>query len=327
MNRRHILELLFRLPWPELRAAARQQRLASVGRHVFVRGLVEFSNLCRRNCRYCGLQRANRQVRRYCLPQEGILAAARRAAAAGVDTIVLQSGEWERPPHWLAGIVRQIKAELGLAVTLSVGEVPHDHYACWREAGADRFLLRHETADAALYARLHPGHQLSERLRTLEWLAGLGYEVGSGFLVGVPGQRPTSLADDILLAKRLGVAMCGVGPFIPQAATPLAHAPHGDVPLTLRALAVLRLVLPTAHLPATTALASLSPADGQRQGLLAGANVLMPSFTPPACRAAYRIYDNKAQVSLAAARHAITAAGLRHALPDAPPAGDAAHAR
>lgn len=325
MNRRQILELLFRMPWPELRAAAQQQRRAAVGRHVFVRGLLEFSNLCRCNCRYCGLQRANRELRRYCLTEGQILAAARQAAAAGVDTLVLQSGEWERPPHWLTGIVRRVKAELGLAVTLSVGEVPREHYACWREAGADRFLLRHETADAALYARLHPGHRLAERLRALEWLAELGYEVGSGFLVGVPGQRPTSLADDILLVRRLGVAMCGVGPFIPQTETPLAHAPRGDVPLTLRVLAVLRLVLPTAHLPATTALASLSPADGQRQGLLAGANVLMPSFTPPACRSAYRIYDNKAQVSLAAARHAITAAGLRHRLPAAPPAGDPAH--
>lgn len=325
MNRRQILELLFRMPWPELRAAAQQQRRAAVGRHVFVRGLLEFSNLCRRNCRYCGLQRANRELRRYCLTEGQILAAARQAAAAGVDTLVLQSGEWERPPHWLADIVRRVKAELGLAVTLSVGEVPREHYACWREAGADRFLLRHETADAALYARLHPGHRLAERLRALEWLAELGYEVGSGFLVGVPGQRPTSLADDILLVRRLGVAMCGVGPFIPQTETPLAHAPRGDVPLTLRVLAVLRLVLPTAHLPATTALASLSPTDGQRQGLLAGANVLMPSFTPPACRSAYRIYDNKAQVSLAAARHAITAAGLRHRLPAAPPAGDPAH--
>lgn len=325
MNRRQILELLFRMPWPELRAAAQQQRRAAVGRHVFVRGLLEFSNLCRRNCRYCGLRRANRPLRRYCLSRKDILAAARQAAAAGVDTIVLQSGEWERPPHWLAAIIRQVKAELGLAVTLSVGEVPHDHYACWREAGADRFLLRHETADAALYARLHPGHQLTERLRALEWLAGLGYEVGSGFLVGVPGQRPTSLADDILLVQRLGVAMCGVGPFIPQTATPLAHAPHGDVPLTLRVLAVLRLVLPTAHLPATTALASLSPDDGQRQGLLAGADVLMPSFTPAACRADYRIYDNKAQVSLAAARRAITAAGLRHRLPAVLPPGDSAH--
>lgn len=325
MNRREILDLLFRMPWPELRAAAQQQRRAAVGRHVFVRGLLEFSNLCRRNCRYCGLRRANRPLRRYCLSRSAILAAARQAAAAGVDTLVLQSGEWERPPHWLAAIIRQVKAELGLAVTLSVGEMPRDHYACWREAGADRFLLRHETADATLYARLHPGHHLTERLRALEWLAELGYEVGSGFLVGVPGQRPTSLADDILLVRRLGVAMCGVGPFIPQAATPLALAPHGDVPMTLRVLAVLRLVLPTAHLPATTALASLSPDDGQRQGLLAGANVLMPSFTPAACRAAYRIYDNKAQVSLAAARRAITSAGLRHRLPAVLPSGDSAH--
>ena len=165
MNRRQILELLFRMPWPELRAAAQRQRLAAVGRHVFVRGLLEFSNLCRRNCRYCGLQRANRELRRYCLTPPQILAAARQAAAAGVDTLVLQSGEWERPPHWLASIVRQVKAELGLAVTLSVAKCRASTMSAGGRAGADRFLLRHETADAALYARLHPGHQLSERLR------------------------------------------------------------------------------------------------------------------------------------------------------------------
>ena len=310
MNRRDILDLLFRLPWPELREAARLQRRASLGRRVRLRGLLEFSNLCRRNCLYCGLRAPHRGLRRYCLTADEILAAARRAATAGADTLVLQSGEWERSPDWLAGIIARVKAECGLAVTLSVGEMPRAHYALWREAGADRFLLRHETADAALYARLHPGYRLEDRVRALEWLAALGYAVGSGFLVGVPGQRPTSLADDILLVRRLGVAMCGVGPFIPQADTPLARAPQGDVPLTLRVLAVLRLALPTAHLPATTALASLSPEDGQRQGLLAGADVLMPSFTPPDRRAAYRIYDHKAQVSMAAARRAIEAAGL-----------------
>ncbi|HJA78360.1 [FeFe] hydrogenase H-cluster radical SAM maturase HydE [uncultured Desulfovibrio sp.] len=325
MTRRDILDLLFRLPWPELREAARLQRRAALGRQARLRGLLEFSNLCRRNCRYCGLRAQHRALRRYCLTAGEILAAARQATAAGVDTLVLQSGEWERPPDWLAGIIARVKAECGLAVTLSVGEMPRAHYACWREAGADRFLLRHETADAALYARLHPGYRLADRLRALEWLAELGYAVGSGFLVGVPGQRPASLADDILLVRRLNVAMCGVGPFIPQAATPLAHAPQGDVPLTLRVLAVLRLALPAAHLPATTALASLSPEDGQRQGLLAGADVLMPSFTPPARRAAYRIYDHKAQVSMAAARRAVQAAGLRYCPPVASASGDFRH--
>ena len=230
---------------------------------------------------------------------------------------MLQSGEMARNPLWLAQIVRGLKERFGLPVTLSVGEQPREWYALWREAGADRFLLKHETADARLYAALHPGYRLTDRLRALSWLAELGYEVGSGFMVGVPGQRPESLVDDILLVRDMRVAMCGAGPFVPQADTPLGRQPRGSTELCLRVMAVLRLALPWANLPATTALASLRPEDGQRQGLAAGGNVLMPSFTPAARRAAYRIYDHKAVVDMDAVRRAIAGAGLEHALPEA----------
>lgn len=275
LSRAEVRELLFDLPWPELRALAHQCRLRHKGRHVHVRGLLEFSNVCRRNCRYCGLRHENRHLARYSLSAAELLRAASQAVAAGVDTLVLQSGETARNPLWLAQVVRGLKERFGLPVTLSVGEQPREWYALWREAGADRFLLKHETADARLYAALHPGYRLADRLRALSWLAELGYEVGSGFMVGVPGQRPESLVDDILLVRDMRVAMCGAGPFVPQADTPLGRQPRGSTELCLRVMAVLRLALPRANLPATTALASLRPEDGQRQGLAAGGNVLI----------------------------------------------------
>ena len=267
LSRAEVRELLFDLPWSELQALAHQCRLRHKGRHVHVRGLLEFSNVCRRNCRYCGLRHENRRLSRYSLSAAELLRAASQAVAAGVDTLVLQSGEMARNPLWLAQVVRGLKERFGLPVTLSVGEQPREWYALWREAGADRFLLKHETADARLYAALHPGYRLTDRLRALSWLAELGYEVGSGFMVGVPGQRPESLVDDILLVRDMRVAMCGAGPFVPQADTPLGRQPRGSTELCLRVMAVLRLALPWANLPATTALASLRPEDGQRQGL------------------------------------------------------------
>lgn len=315
MTRAEATELLFRMPWPELHDAARQVCREARNNRVFVRGLIEFSNVCRRNCRYCGLRRENRALRRYRLSAASILAAAREAAAAGADTIVLQSGEAQRRPDWLAEVVASIRRDTGLPVTLSVGEQPHAWYALWKEAGASRFLIRHETADPRLYAALHPGYTLARRREAQDALAALGYELGTGFLVGVPGQRPETLADDILLTRDMEAAMCGVGPFIPQAATPLAGAPHGSIPLTLRAMAVLRLASPKLNIPATTALASLDPARGQRDGLEAGANVLMPSFTPRTHQEVYRIYDGKARVDMSAVRRAIEAAGFDHALP------------
>lgn len=315
MRAAEIRELLFRTPAHELGALARDCLARTKGGLVHLRGLVEFSSKCRRNCLYCGLRAGNAAIGRYSLSQEEILACGRRAVAGGCDTIVLQSGEGASDAQWLAELVRQIKDSLGVAVTLCVGERPKWQYALWRQAGADRYLLRHESADAALYARLHPGYSLKNRLRCLNDLRGLGYEVGTGFIVGLPWQRPESLVDDIALAQELEVAMCGVGPFMPQAQTPLAGFAQGSVELTLRVLSTLRLALPMANLPATTALATADPAAGLTNGLLAGANVIMAGFTPQG--ADYRIYDSKAPLPLAAALNAIEAAGRSLApLPD-----------
>lgn len=318
MDQADILHLLNTDDGESVRAAAEEALLRAKGTRVFVRGLIEFSNVCRRNCRYCGLRAQNRALARYTLGADEVLAAARSAVALGADSIVLQSGEGAADAAWLAEVVREIVTGLGVPVALCVGERPERDYALWREAGATRYLLKHETADAALYARLHPGHTLAERVGCLRMLKALGYATGTGFMTGLPGQSAESLADDILLARELGVAMCGAGPFIPQAETPLAAAPGGMAAQNLRVLSVLRLALPEADLPATTALASLAP-DGQAEGLRAGANVLMPSFTPAARRADYRIYDHKAPVSMCDAARAIAAAGRTCRIRDGAP--------
>lgn len=311
MDRADILHLLTHADADAVRGEAAQVLARSKGSRVYLRGLIEFSNVCRRNCRYCGLRAQNTGLARFTLPAAEVLEAAGRAVALGVDSIVLQSGEGATDAGWLAEVVREIVRGLRVPVALCVGERPAADYALWRRAGASRYLLKHETADPALYARLHPGHSLEERVACLRLLADLGYAVGTGFMTGLPGQTPASLADDILLARRLGVAMCGAGPFIPQADTPLGRAPGGTAAQNLRVLSILRLALPEADLPATTALASLGE-GGQAEGLRAGANVLMPCFTPERRRADYRIYDHKAPVGMADALRAIAVAGRTH---------------
>ena len=229
MQRNDILKLLFETPYEALRERADDVRAQEKGEHVFVRGLIEFSNRCERNCRYCGLRSANPSLKRYRLDEAQIVEAAERAVAFGVDTLVLQSGEVHDEPQRIAHVVDALRTRFPVAVTLSVGEQPTASYALWKEAGASRFLLKHETADASLYAALHPGYTLAQRVDALQRLRRAGYEIGSGFIVGVPGQRPETLADDILLARELHVDMCGAGPFIPQADTPLGNEPQGSV--------------------------------------------------------------------------------------------------
>lgn len=314
MDRAEILDLLFATPYAALRERAEKELCQRKGSHVFVRGLIEFSNICRRNCRYCGLQAHNRRLPRYTLSREEILDASVQAVRQGADTIVLQSGEYAVNPHWLADVIESIVQKLHVPVTLCVGEQPREAYALWKEAGAERYLMKHETADAALYARLHPGYTLEDRLKHLHTLRELGYEIGSGFMVGLPGQDPASLADDILLARDLRVGMCGAGPFIPQKDTPLGNSTSGSAEMTLRVLAVLRLALPWANLPATTALATVDPSKGQKDGLLAGANVLMPGFTPLKYQSSYCLYDHKNRVSMECARRTIEEAGRTHQL-------------
>lgn len=281
----------------ELFAAADAVRRTGVGDEVHLRAIIEFSNYCFQNCLYCGLRRDNKLLPRYRLDGRQIMAAVSEAVALGLKTVVLQSGE---DIHYSAGViarlVEEIKGKYDVAVTLSLGERRRQEYALWRQAGADRYLLKHETADAELFRRLKPDSRLEDRLRCLCWLKELGYQVGSGNMVGLPGQNVEALARDIILMRDLEVEMAGVGPFLPHQATPLRDAAPGSLDLTLKVLAATRLCLPWAHLPATTSLSTLFP-EGRRLALGSGANVVMPNLTPPEVRGKYLIYPQKADIT------------------------------
>ena len=275
-----------------LAAAADRVRAAFVGAGVHLRGLIEFSNICRQSCMYCGLRRDNAAVHRYRLTPAEILALAEKARDYGYRTVVLQSGEdaWFTADR-LAALLRRIKA-LGLVITLSIGERSREEYQMLRAAGADRFLLRIETTDAQLYARLHPGMSFAHRLQCLQELRSLGYEVGTGCLVGLPGQSIESIARDILFFQELDADMVGIGPLIPNGDTPLADAAPGDFHLTRRVVALLRLLLPEANIPATTAMETLQP-DARRIILQSGANVVMPNVTEGDYRRWYALDPGK----------------------------------
>ncbi len=276
----------------ELFNAADRVRERYVGCSVHLRGLIEFSNICRRNCLYCGLRRDNRRVERYRMTPEEIFDLAVKAKGYGYQTVVMQSGEdgWFDTKR-LTAIVRRVKS-LDLAVTLSIGERTREEYAAFREAGADRYLLRIETTDEALYERMDPGMSFANRVRCLRDLKELGYEVGTGSLVGLPGQTLEALADDILFFKALDADMLGIGPFIANADTPLAKQPNGSFDLALRIVAVLRLLLPDSNIPATTAMETLRP-NGRTLALQAGANVVMPNVTEGDYRRKYALYPGK----------------------------------
>jgi biotin synthase len=285
--------------------SADEVRRRHVGDAVHLRGLVEISNHCVRRCAYCGISLDNRDLVRYRMTADEILGCARQAHVFGYGTVVLQGGEDPGIGRaWLAGVVRRIKDETGLAVTLSLGEREDDDLVAWREAGADRYLLRFETSDPELYRRVHPSlpGRTSDRFAILRRLRELGYEVGSGVMVGIPGQTFDSLADDLQAFADLDLDMIGVGPFLPHPATPLGRgdlAPVADqVPntelATYTTLALARLGCPEANIPSTTALATLNLARGRELGLARGANVVMPNLTPVAYRALYEIYPAKA---------------------------------
>ncbi len=281
---------------PRLFAAADCVRAEHVGDDVHLRALIEFSNHCRRNCCYCGLRAENKPVRRYRMTPEEIVATARHAAEMGYRTVVMQSGEdlWFTGER-LAQIIREIRATTDMAITLSVGERDRADYRRWREAGADRFLLRIETTDPALFAALHPDDDLEQRKAALYALKELGYQLGSGVMVGLPGQTATMLARDVVWLRELGAEMIGIGPFIPHPGTPLGDAGGGTLEQALRLVAVLRLVFPDAHLPATTAAGTVD-LSGRERMLRAGANVIMPNVTPVRFRGSYEIYPNKASL-------------------------------
>lgn len=276
-----------------LLSAADRVREQYMGDAVHLRGIIEFSNYCERNCAYCGLREKNTTLARYRMDGEEIVSIAAAAVPLGYGTVVLQSGEDSHyDAQMLAAITKRIKEELGLAVTLSAGERPYEDYRLWKEAGADRYLLKHETADPDLYAALHPDMDYANRRRCLNDLRELGYQVGSGCMVGLPGQTVEALAEDLLFLKELDVEMAGIGPFIPNPSTPLGKAPGGTVEMTLKMIAVARLLMPQAYLPATTALGSVD-SRGRQKALQAGGNVVMPNITPNRYRRMYEIYPNK----------------------------------
>ncbi|MDD5706596.1 MAG: [FeFe] hydrogenase H-cluster radical SAM maturase HydE [Kiritimatiellae bacterium] len=282
----------------ELYAAADALRAARMGAEVHIRGIIEYSNICANDCLYCGIRRSNANVRRYRLDADEIMDVVRRMPSWQQGTVVLQSGETTSPEHdaWLGELVRRIKAETRLAVTLSVGNRPRDVYAFWRDCGMDRYLLRFECSDRALFERLHPDCTLDARLQCLRWLRELEVQVGSGFMIGLPGESDDTLADNILLCRELALDMIGIGPFIPHPDTPMdgqRNRFHDDPEMFFVALAVLRLFNPRAHIPATTAFDAVFPGTGRDLALQRGANVFMPNNTPGRVRRDYLLYPGK----------------------------------
>ena len=274
-------------------ATADEVSKAYCGDDVHVRALIEFSNICIRNCKYCGLRRDNHKVRRYRMPISEIIDTSIECATMGFGTVVLQSGEdpWftaERMAH----VIREIKRYTNCAVTLCIGEMTYEEYRTMRQAGADRYLLRHETATPELYAQLHPDMVFENRLRCLRDLRALGYQIGAGSMVGLPGQTVADMADDVVFIKTLDPDMVGIGPFIPHPNTPLGDNPAGTLDMTLKMVALTRILTRNALIPATTAVGSISP-YGREKALMAGANVVMVNCTPPRHRVNYEIYPGK----------------------------------
>lgn len=279
----------------ELALRARAVREKIYGKKVYIRGLIEFTNYCRNNCYYCGIRRDNGKAQRYRLTHEKILACCAAGYRLGFRTFVLQGGEDSYfTDDRLTELIRAIKkSHPDCAVTLSVGERERYSYERLFEAGADRYLLRHETADKTHYESLHPAELSHEhRLQCLRDLKAIGYQVGCGMMIGSPGQTTEHLIEDLRLLQELQPEMVGIGPFIPQHNTPLANSQAGTAELTLKLLSIIRLLLPQVLLPATTALGTIDP-QGREKGLLAGANVLMPNLSPVAVREKYALYDNK----------------------------------
>jgi len=275
---------------------AREIRHCYYGSDIYIRGLIEFTNYCRNDCLYCGIRRSNRKVHRYRLTKAQILECCEAGYELGFRTFVLQGGEDAYfTDERMADIVSSVKRNYSdCAVTLSFGEKSYDSYKLLFDAGADRYLLRHETYDAEHYARLHPSELNAVSRQQCLWdLKRIGYQVGTGFMVGSPYQKIEHLADDMLFLEKLQPHMVGIGPFISHRDTPFSGLPSGSAELTLYMLGLIRLMLPKALLPSTTALGSIA-SDGRIRGILAGANVVMPNLSPADVRADYTLYDNKA---------------------------------
>ncbi len=303
----------------ELRAAADAVRIEHYGRDVYIRGLIEMTNYCKNNCLYCGIRRGNTAAVRYRLTPEQILACCREGYALGYRTFVLQGGEdaWFTDER-VCAIVTALRAEFpDCAITLSLGEKSYESYLAFFEAGADRYLLRHESADPTHYSQLHPAElTFAQRRRCLFDLKRIGYQVGAGFMVGSPYQTTAQLIADLRFLQELQPDMIGIGPFLSHRDTPFRDFPNGELALTLRLLGILRLLFPQVLLPATTALGTLHP-EGRERGLCTGANVVMPNLSPSDVRTLYNLYDNKLSTGaesaqcLAQLKARVEAAGYR----------------
>lgn len=276
-------------------ALAKKIREEHFGNHIYVRGLIEFTNYCKNDCYYCGIRRSNRNAERYRLTMEQILECTDTGYELGFRTFVLQGGEdGYYTDERLEEIIKAIKEKHpDCALTLSLGERSRKSYELFYQAGADRYLLRHETADAGHYQRLHPEEMSYEhRMNCLKELKAIGYQVGCGFMVGSPGQTEETLAEDMLFIQEFQPHMVGIGPFVPHHETPFGREPGGTVEDTLYLLSLIRILEPTVLLPATTALGTIDP-RGREKGILAGANVVMPNLSPTNVRKKYELYDNK----------------------------------
>jgi len=280
-------------PWLAEKADRVRRRIYS--NHVYIRGLIEVGNICKNDCLYCGIRRSNRGCERYRLTAEDILDCCDAGYELGFRTFVMQGGEDSYfSDEFLVPLIREVKRRYpDAAVTLSLGERSRESYVKLYEAGADRYLLRHETADREHYEKLHPaGMSFDNRMRCLRDLREIGYQVGCGFMVGSPYQTDACIAKDLKFIEEFKPDMCGIGPFIPHAAAEFASYPAGSVELTCWLLSIIRLICPEVLLPATTALGTLSQ-DGREKGILSGANVVMPNLSPKTVRKKYQLYDNK----------------------------------
>lgn len=278
-----------------LRGQARETATGIYGTRIFIRGLIEFTNYCKNDCFYCGIRRSNRHAQRYRLREEEILSCCDTGYGLGFRTFVLQGGEDSYfTDEKICELVSAIKEKYpDCAVTLSIGEKSRESYEAYFAAGADRYLLRHETADEEHYGKLHPPElSLQNRKRCLRDLKKIGYQTGCGFMVGSPHQTVETLYEDLMFIKELAPEMVGIGPFIPQKDTPFGKEPPGTLEQTLRLLSIIRLLHPHVLLPATTALGTIHP-KGRELGILSGANVVMPNLSPVAVRDKYKLYDNK----------------------------------
>ena len=272
-----------------------KKRKSVYGDDVYIRGLIEISNICKNDCYYCGIRRSNKNCERYRLGKEDILDCAKQGFELGFRTFVLQGGEDAKfTDAFLSDVIKSLKSDYpDCAITLSLGERSFESYKALKSAGADRYLLRHETADKEHYEKLHPKEMSPQnRMECLKNLKSLGYQVGIGFMVGSPYQTPLTLAKDLKFIETFAPAMCGIGPYLTHKDTPFKDMPSGSLELTLYLLSVIRLIDPAILLPATTALGTVHP-KGREMGILAGANVVMPNLSPVRVRKKYELYDNK----------------------------------